>query len=150
MQKITRKKLRIAVNEKGYRIGESHTLAKLSDNDVELIRQLHPALSYREIARKFDVHKSTIQKIVSCQSRGQFADNWKTVIEVDMHIERVETVTTVHPLLPDQVMRRTFVFNTGLVVHRYLDGTLVIQEGVAGKTFAEAVNKIEEYERGVK
>lgn len=138
------------MNEKGYRVGESHQLAKLSNNDVDLIRQLHPALSYREIAQKFDVHKSTIQKIISCESRGQFADNWKTITEVDMRIERVETITAVHPLLPDQVMRRAFVFNTGLVVHRYLDGTLIIQEGVNGKTFAEAVNKIEEYERGAK
>ena len=50
MQKIARKKLRVAVNEKGYRVGEAHHAAKLSDEDVELIRQLHPALSYRAIA----------------------------------------------------------------------------------------------------
>lgn len=136
------------MNEKGYRIGAAHHLAKISDEDVDLIRQLHPALSYREIAEKFGVHKSTVQKIISCETRGQFADNWKTIIEVDMRIEKVETVTAVHPLMPDAVVRKTFIFNTGVVVHRYLDGTLVLQEGVSGKLFAEAINKIEEYERG--
>lgn len=55
-QKIARSRWRLAaVNERGYRIGETHFNAKLTDDDIELIRQLRAeGLSYAVIARKFD------------------------------------------------------------------------------------------------
>lgn len=41
-------------NARGYRIGETHQNAKLSDSDVELIRCLRDeGLTYREITEKF-------------------------------------------------------------------------------------------------
>ncbi len=41
---------------------------KLSPDDVRLIRQLHPDLSYRVLARKFDVSKRAIEAIVTRQT----------------------------------------------------------------------------------
>lgn len=41
---------------------------KLTADDVRLIRQLHPDLSYRVLARKFDVSKRAIESIVTRQT----------------------------------------------------------------------------------
>jgi hypothetical protein len=41
---------------------------KLSADDVRLIRQLHPELSYRVLAQKFDVSKRAIESIVTRQT----------------------------------------------------------------------------------
>jgi len=38
---------------------------KLTADDVRLIRQLHPELSYRVLARKFDVSKRAIESVVA-------------------------------------------------------------------------------------
>lgn len=74
----------VGVNEKGYRIGEDHPQAKLSDADVELIRELHfeHGLSYGEIARKWDegevtITKQTVYLICTYQIRAQVAAAWK-------------------------------------------------------------------------
>lgn len=65
----------VAVNEAGIRIGESHPAAKLSDADVELIRELRDSyrLSYRIIAEKFEVSVSSIAKICRYERRAQIA-----------------------------------------------------------------------------
>lgn len=51
--------------------GEQHWMAKLSDRDVELIRELREkaGLSYRAIAMKFDVPRATIAGICSYRRR---------------------------------------------------------------------------------
>jgi hypothetical protein len=41
---------------------------KLTADDVRLIRQLHPDLSYRVLAQKFDVSKRAIESIVTRQT----------------------------------------------------------------------------------
>lgn len=41
---------------------------KLSADDVRLIRQLHPDLSYRVLARKFDISKRAIEAVVTRQT----------------------------------------------------------------------------------
>ena len=38
---------------------------KLTADDVRLIHQLHPELSYRVLARKFDVSKRAIESVVA-------------------------------------------------------------------------------------
>lgn len=81
----TGKKLQAAlvgVNSYGYRVGESHHRAKLSDADVELILYLREAgLSFAEIAGKFDdgytVSKSTVRDVCSGRIRGQAPQGWK-------------------------------------------------------------------------
>jgi len=67
---------KIGVNAKGYRVGESHHRAKLSDADIDLILYLREAgLSFSEIAGKFDdgvtVSKSTVRDVCSARTRGQ-------------------------------------------------------------------------------
>ena len=85
MKPTTGKKLQVAfvgVNSAGYRVGESHHRAKLSDADVETILFLRDAgLSFAEIAAKFDdghtVSKSTVRDVCSGRIRGQAPQGWK-------------------------------------------------------------------------
>lgn len=71
---------RIGINERGLRIGEDHQNAKLTDAEVELIRELHrEGLSYKTLAGKFEVSKSLIRYIVQFKRRGQVASDWRTV-----------------------------------------------------------------------
>lgn len=64
--------MRIGLNEQGYRVGEYHQHAKLTNNDVELIFQLREdGFTYSQIAVKFDVSKSCIAHIINGLRRGQ-------------------------------------------------------------------------------
>jgi hypothetical protein len=69
----------VVVNERGRRIGESHPRARLTDHEIDLIRELaedevdavtgkliRKGLSYREIAEKFEMECSGayVSKIV--------------------------------------------------------------------------------------
>lgn len=57
-------------NHRGYRVGESHHRARLSDEDVGLIRTLHDAgLGYSRIASKFECGVSTVRDIVTFRTR---------------------------------------------------------------------------------
>ena len=93
----------LAVNDQGYRIGESHASAVLSDHDVEILhafleereellaqcravrmgrREIQRTLvkhrlSFRLLAVTFEVSKSTIFDIASGRTRGQAAKDWK-------------------------------------------------------------------------
>jgi len=55
----------------GHRIGESHHRAKLTDTDVDNMRELHEVhgLTYDDLVDKFETPKSTIQYICSYKSR---------------------------------------------------------------------------------
>ena len=57
-----------ADTRKGF--GEKHYKADLTDHEVELVRQLHDeGWGYRRLAKKFEIHRSTIQKICTFRSR---------------------------------------------------------------------------------
>lgn len=53
------------------RRGETHQRAKLTDRDVELIRQLYEsgAMGCQKLANKFEISKRQIQRIVRYQQR---------------------------------------------------------------------------------
>ena len=54
----------------GWRTGERHQKARLSDHDVELMRQLREGgMTYREIAEKFECSLWTVRSIVTYASR---------------------------------------------------------------------------------
>ena len=54
----------------GHRIGESHPRARLSNDDVRLVRALHDeGLGYGRIAEKFEASRSAIQKICTGRTR---------------------------------------------------------------------------------
>lgn len=89
---------RVAITEQGRRAGESHPKAVLTDHDVDLIRQLatqrdehgrvvKPGLSYTILARKFEVGKSVIQKIVDCSRRAVVAVRYKRVLVGEEDVE---------------------------------------------------------------
>lgn len=61
----------VKVNENGRRIGEDHQRAKLTDREVDQIRDLRDAgMSYGQIAKKMDVGKTTVRDICVCRRRA--------------------------------------------------------------------------------
>lgn len=68
----------IGVNEKGLRVGQYHQRAKVTDAAVEMIRRLHEdGLSYRVIAEKFEIAKSTVQDICTYRRRATPVAKWR-------------------------------------------------------------------------
>lgn len=71
----------VAVNEKGNRIGEDHQRAKLTDREVELIRQLlADGLGYRQVAKKFEVSRELVRDIAKGRRRSQTPVAWRTIV----------------------------------------------------------------------
>lgn len=66
----------------GWRCGESHHRAKIRDDDVELMRELHEGgLKVSEIARKFECARSTVSDIVHYRHRVSPARGENIVFE---------------------------------------------------------------------
>lgn len=62
----------IAVNECGYRIGEDHHNAKLTNHEIDLLLELREdGWSYRRLADKFEIGKSTVRDICKGICRSQ-------------------------------------------------------------------------------
>lgn len=78
----TSRKVFVAVNEQGMRIGESHPNADLTDHEVDLIRELREkdGMGYAQLAAKFEVSKSTIQMICTYQRRAVTIARWKVLL----------------------------------------------------------------------
>lgn len=75
----------VAVNETGKRVGEDHHHAKLSNEQVDRIRDLHEDhdLTYTQLATMFGVSKSTIASICQYRRRAQTPFGWKTLVVED-------------------------------------------------------------------
>lgn len=73
----------VGVNERGYRVGEDHPNALLTDWEVELVRRLHEedGLSYAVLAEKFGVSKSSVADICQYRRRGQRPARWVRVTD---------------------------------------------------------------------
>ena len=71
----------IPVNEAGLRIGEDHPNAKLTNADVERIRDLHEndGMTYKALAEKFEVSWHCIGRICRYERRAQTLANWKAI-----------------------------------------------------------------------
>jgi DNA invertase Pin-like site-specific DNA recombinase len=68
----------IGLNANGLRVGEDHHGAKLTNRDVELIRQLRgEGMSYSKLAAKFELSRSTVWGICNYLKRSQVAVSWK-------------------------------------------------------------------------
>lgn len=53
-----------------YKRGETHPRAKLSDDDVRLVRELKDeGLGYGEIAKKFETNRYTVRNVCTYRSR---------------------------------------------------------------------------------
>lgn len=80
-----RKRMLVAVNEKGMRIGQDHPRAKLTDHEVDLIRDLFDGgMSVSEISRKFEIPKSYAWDICHYNVRCQTPEKYKEV-EVEVY-----------------------------------------------------------------
>jgi len=72
----------VALNENHRRIGQDHPKAKLTDHDVELIRQLRDqGFMYWQIAAKFEISKTSVAKICTFERRACIATHWKRIKE---------------------------------------------------------------------
>ena len=70
----------VPVNDARRRIGESHPGAVLTDHEVELVHGLYDdGVTIAEIARKMEVTKGCIWKIVHGYRRGQVPAGWVRV-----------------------------------------------------------------------
>jgi antitoxin component HigA of HigAB toxin-antitoxin module len=69
----------IAVNEHGKRIGEDHQHAKLTNEQVDRIRDLHEdhGLKYSQLAEMYGVSKSMIAGVCQYRRRAQTPFGWK-------------------------------------------------------------------------
>lgn len=74
-------RITVGVNEKGLRVGEDHQRAKLTDHDVELMRQLHEedGIGYKRLAKMFDVSREQARAICRYQARAQTPHKWVTI-----------------------------------------------------------------------
>lgn len=81
----------IGVNARGYRVGEDHQRARLTDAEVELIRQLRDGdgWTYAALAEKFEVSKSSIFDICQCRRRADLPTRWKVVRVSDADKEKL-------------------------------------------------------------
>lgn len=73
----------VAVNEQGYRIGQSHHNARFPDEMIDRIRDMHEdqAIGYRKLAKIFNLSRSTIQKICTYSRRAQTPERWKKIVD---------------------------------------------------------------------
>lgn len=70
----------VGVNDRGLRVGDSHHNARLTDSEVDLLLALRDeGWSYRELAEKFDISKSSAHKICQGHRRCQTPARYKEV-----------------------------------------------------------------------
>ena len=71
----------IAVNERGYRVGETHQNAKISDLMVDQIRDRHEdeKCGYIQLSAEFGLALTTVRKICTYERRAQTPYAWKRV-----------------------------------------------------------------------
>jgi len=63
----------VALNERGYRIGQTHHNSKVPDEIISKIRDLHEyhRIGYRRLARMFNLKRAFIQKVCNYAIRAQ-------------------------------------------------------------------------------
>lgn len=78
----TSRKVFVAVDENGRRIGETHSNAKLTDLQVDQIRELRETegKNYDELAVMFQAPKITIAKICTYERRANTIARWKVLL----------------------------------------------------------------------
>ena len=71
----------VALNENCRRIGENHPRSKLTDEQVDRIRDLFEDhdLTYNQLAEMFQVPKTTIASICQYARRAQTPFGWKAL-----------------------------------------------------------------------
>lgn len=78
----------VAINDKGRRVGEEHHKAKLSNNDIELMRRMyeeypvgHPKhLGFSKLAKIFECSRTHVVEICTYQQRAQTVAGFRPVV----------------------------------------------------------------------
>lgn len=72
--------IQVAVNEKGYRIGQDHHKARYSDSEVEMVWKLRDlGWGYKRIAAAVEMPIRTVRAFLSGCTRCQCAVAYKVV-----------------------------------------------------------------------
>jgi hypothetical protein len=76
-----KRRVYVALNERGYRIGSSHHNCTIPDETVSKIRDLHEyrKIGYRRLARMFGISRGAVQKICNYSRRAQSVASWRRV-----------------------------------------------------------------------
>lgn len=75
----------VPLNELGYRVGEGHGRAKITDEIVKEIRDLHElqCLSYVDIAAQLGLNLRTVEAIGGYRRRTATPHSWKRIPRAD-------------------------------------------------------------------
>lgn len=78
----TSRKVYVAVDENGLRIGETHHAARLTDAQVDEMRDLREGQhwTYDQLAAHFAVPYITVQKICTYERRASTIARWKVLL----------------------------------------------------------------------
>ena len=78
LQKSARSHRLLAVNDKGYVIGEQHHRARLTDHEVDLVLELRAAgLSQELVAEKMEISRRTVRDIETGKTRAQTLKDYR-------------------------------------------------------------------------
>ncbi|HEY5993927.1 MAG TPA: helix-turn-helix domain-containing protein [Gallionellaceae bacterium] len=70
----------VQIGEYGKRIGETHGMAKLTDHEIDLVRQLkEEGMPAAEIAEKFEVSKRYVYKLANFERRASVVAEYRRV-----------------------------------------------------------------------
>jgi len=68
----------IQIGEYGKRVGETHGRAKLTDHEIDLVRQLkEEGMPATEIAAKMEISKRYVYKLVNYERRASVVAEWR-------------------------------------------------------------------------
>jgi len=88
VQKSAKRRL-LAVNEKGYRLGEDHHRAKLTNHEVDLVLELLASgMSERLVAEKMEISRRTVRDYKAAKTRAQAPAEYLLVEPVEPRITR--------------------------------------------------------------
>lgn len=76
----------VAVDDQGRRIGEDHPAARLTDEEVELMRVLREehGWGWRRLAAKFEVSTQTVRRICRYERRATPAARYKLAVYLNV------------------------------------------------------------------
>ncbi len=68
----------VQIGEYGKRIGETHGMAKLSDHEIDIVRQLkEEGMPAPEIAEKMEISKRYVYKLVNFERRASVVAEYR-------------------------------------------------------------------------
>ena len=78
---VKKRTMLVAVNESGFRIGQDHPNAKLSNDEIDKIRDMREeeGMRYTDIAKIVGLSKGAVAKICRYERRAQTIERWKKV-----------------------------------------------------------------------